>query len=129
MSESLIGKTVEWDFSCDAIYVEPVPVKGCGIVHSVIYGGDNHGHYGFIALVELSSGELHDIGMVASHMRVRKEAPDSIRWWVVALLPRRVALWLVDAVPLGSWAPYVWGQAMGVKGVEVSEPDAKGPNP
>ncbi len=43
------------------------------------------------------------------------------RWWVVALLPRRVASWIWDLdIPLGSWAPYVFGQAIGSKGKRVS---------
>lgn len=51
--------------------------------------------------------------------RARASFLEGAKWCVVALLPQRVALWLIDAVPLGSWAPYVFGQAMGTKGVKV----------
>jgi hypothetical protein len=45
---------------------------------------------------------------------------DGWRWWVVAILPRRVAAWLwrLD-IPLGSWAPYVLGQSLGARGHRV----------
>jgi hypothetical protein len=45
-------------------------------------------------------------------------ASDGWRWWVVALLPRFAAWWLFNAewIPLGRWAPYVLGQALGKRG-------------
>jgi hypothetical protein len=48
------------------------------------------------------------------------------RWWVVALLPRRVAwgLWRLSersGLSLGSWAPYVLGQALGSRGQRKEE--------
>lgn len=47
--------------------------------------------------------------------------PDWGRWWLVALLPKRVAswLWCEERIPLGSWGPYVLGQSLGVRGRRV----------
>ena len=48
---------------------------------------------------------------------------DRWRWWAVALLPKFVArsLWVSYWVPLGSWGPYILGQALGQRGTAVSE--------
>lgn len=44
---------------------------------------------------------------------------ERLRWWLVALIPSFVAAWLIDNVPLGSWAPYVFGQMIGIRGRRV----------
>ncbi len=127
-NNAILGKTVEW-MPIEIGLASSHIAGGRGVVHSIAYEGGDDTWQDFIALVELLDGDLVKVPITVAQMSVRNEAPDSIRWWVVAMLPRRVALWLVDAVPLGSWAPYVWGQAMGVKGVEVIPADKKEPAP
>jgi hypothetical protein len=43
---------------------------------------------------------------------------ENLRWWLVAFIPPFVARWLIWDSPfnLGSWAPYVFGQAIGCRG-------------
>ena len=45
---------------------------------------------------------------------------DTLRWWLVALLPPVIASWIWElsewsGIGLRSWAPYIFGQAMGGK--------------
>jgi len=50
-------------------------------------------------------------------------AIETLRWWLVAFIPPRLAAWLVWDSPfnLGSWAPYIFGQSIGRRGSRVKE--------
>lgn len=39
---------------------------------------------------------------------------DTIRGWIVCLIPRFVCLWLwTEEIPLGAWAPHILGRVLG----------------
>ena len=48
---------------------------------------------------------------------------DTIRSWLVCLLPRFVCRWLwrEERIPLGHWAPHILGRYLGVEGQRVNE--------
>jgi len=56
---------------------------------------------------------------------------DAIRSWLVGLPPRCFWSWLWNwsedsGVPLGAWAPHVFGRAIGVGAVRVEDGDEEG---
>lgn len=63
---------------------------------------------------------------------MREETKERARWWLVCIVPRRVALWLVfgwlQRLPLpASWYPYLFGRMMGCDGRALQGPRKEHP--
>lgn len=50
----------------------------------------------------------------------RQPLGDTVRSWLVCLVPRRVCMWLWEAeMPMGRWAPHVLGRILGCDAIRI----------